>query len=161
MTMVSPNLYAANFSASAFTTATDIFEFTPVVDRAIILYGLSVGQTTDLGDAAEEVLMIGLYRDATAGSTGTAATEYAYNNAAASGTVQTAVVSNRGTPSTGGTLIEIIPWNIRIPLLWVPIPEMRPKFSNLAAEGPTSTFRLIAAPTDSITVSATMWWAEV
>ncbi len=161
MSMVSPNLYAANFSASAFTTATDIFEFTPVADRAVILYGLSMGQTTDLQDAAEEVLMIGLYRDATAGSTGTAATEYAYNNSAASGTVQMAVVSNRGTASTGGTLIEIIPWNIRIPLLWVPIPEMRPKFSNLAAEGPTSTFRLIAAPTDSITISATMWWAEI
>lgn len=161
MSMVSPNLYAANFSASAFTTATDIFEFTPVVDRAIILYGLSIGQTTDLGDAQEEVLMIGLYRDATAGSTGTAATEYAYNNSAASGTVQTAVVSNRGTASTGGTLIEIIPWNIRVPLFWCPIPEMRPKFSNIAAEGPTSTFRLIAAPADSITISATMWWAEI
>jgi len=161
MSMVSPNLYAANFSASAFTTATDIFEFTPVVDRAVILYALSLGQTTDLSDAAEETLMIGLYRDATAGSTGTAATEYPYNNAAASAANTMAVVSNRGTPSTGGTLIEIIPWNIRIPLYWVPIPEMRPKFSNIAAEGPTSTFRLIAAPTDSITISGTMWWAEI
>lgn len=161
MSMISPNLYAANFSASAFTTATDIFEFTPVVDRAVILYGLSIGQTTDLKDAEEEVLMIGLYRDATAGSTGTAATEYAYNNSAASGSPTMAVVSNRGTASTGGTLIEIIPWNIRIPLMWIPIPEMRPKFSNIAAEGPTSTFRLIAAPADSITISATMWWAEI
>ena len=93
MSAVSPNLYAANFSASAFTTATDIFEFTPVVDRAVILYGLSLGQTTDLGDAAEEVLMIGLFRDATAGATGTAATEYAYNNADASAASTMAVVS--------------------------------------------------------------------
>lgn len=156
-----PSLYAANFSASAFTTATDIFEFTPVTDRPVVLYSMTLGQTTDLSDAAEEVLMIGLYRDVTAGSTGTALTEYAYNNPASTGTVQMAVVANRGTASTGGTLIEIIPWNIRIPLVWTPIPEMRPKFTNLAAEGPVSSFRLIAAPTDSITISGTMWWYEV
>lgn len=154
-------IHAANFSASAFTTATDIFEFTPVVDRPVLIYGMTLGQTTDLSDAAEEVLMIGLYRDATAGSTGTAATEYVYTNAAVGAANTMAVVSNRGTASTGGTLIDIIPWNIRIPLFWIPIPEMRPKFSNIAAEGPTSTFRLIAAPADSITVSGTLYWAEI
>jgi hypothetical protein len=159
--MVHPTIFAANFSATAITTATDIFEFTPVVDRPVIIYGLQLGQTTDLSDAAEEVLMIGLYRDATAGSTGTAATEYAYTNVASAGASTLAVVSVRGTPSTVGTLIDIIPWNIRIPLQWFPIPEMRPKFSNIAAEGPTSTFRLIAAPTDSITVSGVLYWAEM
>lgn len=154
-------IHAANFSASAFTTATDIFEFTPVVDRPVILHGLRLGQTTDLSDAAEEVLMIGLYRDATAGSTGTAATEYIYTNFSVAAASTMAVVSNRGTASTGGTLIDIIPWNIRIPLEWFPIPELRPKFSNIAAEGPVSSFRLIAAPTDSITVSGVLYWAEL
>jgi hypothetical protein len=134
---------------------------TPVVDRPAIIYGLDLGQTTDLGDAQEEVLMIGIYRDCTAGSTGTAATEYVYNNVAAGVTPTMQVVSNRGTASTGGTLIGIIPWNIRIPLEWRPIPEMRPKFSNIAAEGPTSTFRLIAAPADSITVSGVLYWSEI
>lgn len=161
MSQLGPIICAASFSASAFTTATDIFEVTPVVDRPIYIYGLTLGQTTDLSDAAEEVLMIGVYRDATAGSTGTAATEYVYTNVASGVTPTAAVVSNRGTASTGGTLIDIIPWNIRIPLMWFPIPEMRPKFSNIAAEGPVSTFRLIAAPTDSITVSGVLYWSEV
>ena len=159
MTMVSPNLYAANFSATAMTAATDIFEFTPAADRAIILYGLTLGQTTDLGDAAEEVLMIGVYRDCTAGSGGTANTEYNYNQAA-QGT-PTMATRSLGTASTGGTLIDIIGWNIRIPLLWVPVPEMRPKFSNIAAEGPVSSFRLLTAPTDSITISGSLIWTEV
>jgi hypothetical protein len=160
MSMASPIIHAANFSAQAVTTATDLFEMTPVVDRPVVIYGMTLGQTTDLGDAAEETLMIGLYRDATAGSTGTAATEYVYTNVAAGVTPTMAVVTLRGTASTGGTLIDIIPWNIRIPLAWIPIPEMRPKFSNIAAEGPTSTFRLIAAPADSITMSGTLYWTE-
>lgn len=160
MSMVSPVIYGANFSAQAVTTATDIFECTPAADRPVYIYGLSLGQTTDLGDAAEEVLMIGIYRDCTAGSGGTANTEYIYNNNAA-GSASDMATRSLGTASTGGTLIDIIPWNIRIPLLWVPIPEMRPKFSNLAAEGPVSTFRLIAAPTDSLTVSAVLYWATI
>ena len=52
MTQLAPVLYAANFSAQAVTTATDIFEFTPAADRPVVIYGLSLGQTTDLSDAA-------------------------------------------------------------------------------------------------------------
>lgn len=159
MSQIAPSLFAGNFSAQAVTTATDLFEITPAADRPVVIYGMTLGQTTDLGDAAEETLMIGVYRDATAGSGGTALTEYNYNQAAVG--APTAAVRVLGTASTGGTLIDIIPWNIRIPLQWVPIPEMRFKFSNIAAEGPTSTFRLIAAPADSITVSGALYWAEL
>jgi len=155
-----PIIHAANFDAQAVTTATDMFECTPVVDRPAIIYGISLLQTTDLSDAAEEVLRIGIYRDCTAGSGGTAATEYVYTNVAA-GVTPTMAVRMLGTASSGGTLIDIIGWNIRIPLLWIPVPEMRPKFSNIAAEGPTSSFRLIAAPADSVTVSGVIYWTEI
>jgi len=160
MSMASPIIHAAQFDAQAVTTATDMFECTPAADRPAVIYGMSLLQTTDLGDAQEEVLRIGIYRDCTAGSGGTAATEYVYTNVAA-GVTPTMAVRQLGTASTGGTLIDIIGWNIRIPLLWIPIPEMRPKFSNIAAEGPTSTFRLIAAPADSITVSGVLYWTEI
>lgn len=161
MSQIAPIVYAANFEAQAVSTATDLFEITVAADRPIVIYGLSCCQTTDLGDAAEEVLRIGVYRDATAGSTGTAATEYIYTNHSAGATATAAVVTLRGTASTGGTLIDVIGWNLRIPLFWVPIPEMRPKFTNLAAEGPVSTFRLMSAPTDAVTMSAVLWWAEL
>lgn len=154
-------IYSAPIDAVAFTAATDIFEITPAADRAVQILGFRLCQTTDLQDAAEEVLRIGVYRDATAGSTGTALTEGAYTNAALTGTVQTAIVTNRGTPSSGGTLIDVIGWNIRIPLEYFPIPELRLKFSNLAAEGPVSTFRLMTAPSDSVTVSGAIYWTEV
>jgi hypothetical protein len=154
-------LYSASIDALAFTAATDVFEITPAADRPVIINGIELCQTTDLGDAAEEVLRIGIYGDVTAGSTGTALTEVPYTNESLSGAVTTAIVANRGTPSSGGTLIGIIGWNIRIPLQWWPIPEARPKFSNIAAEGPVSSFRLMSAPTDSITVSGTIYWEEV
>jgi hypothetical protein len=153
--------YSAPMDALAFTAATDVFECTPVVDRPAIIYGMQLGQTTDLGDANEEVLRIGLYIDVTAGSTGTALTEGPYGNESAQAAATMAVVANRGTPSTGGTLIDIIPWNIRIPLFWFPIPELRVKFSNIAAEGPVSSFRLMSAPTDSITISGCLYWTEI
>lgn len=159
MSQIAPIIYGANFEAQAITTATDLFEVAPATDRPVVVYGLSICQTTDLGDASEEVIRIGLYRDVTAGSTGTAATEYIYTNAAGGATATAAVVTLRGTASTGGTLIDVIGWNVRIPLLWIPIPEMRPKFSAATAEAPFS-FRLITAPTDSITASAVLWWAE-
>ena len=160
MSQIAPVLYGANFSAQAVTTATDMFEITPAADRAVVIYGMSLTQTSDLADAAEEILTIGVYRDCTAGSGGTAATEYGYTNAAVSN-ASAAAVRVLGTASTGGTLIDIIGWNIRVPLVWVPVPEMRPKFSNLAAEGPVSTFRLISAPADSLTVSGVLYWAEL
>lgn len=154
-------VYSAPLDAQAFTTATDVFEVTPAADRAVRILGMRLGQTTDLGDAQEEVLRIGVYRDVTAGTTGVALTEVAYTNAALAGAVTAAVVANNGTASTGGTLIDVIAWNVRIPLEWFPIPELRPKFSNLAAEGPVSSFRLMAAPTDSITISGCLYWTEV
>jgi hypothetical protein len=154
--------YSAVMDAQAFTTATDLFEVTPAADRAISIIRLTLGQTTDLGDAQEEVLRIGIYTDVTAGSTGTAITEAPYSNESGVAANTAAVVTNRGTASTGGTLIDIIPWNIRIaPFIWEPNPYAPVKFSNIAAEGPVSSFRLMSAPTDSITISGSLIWTEI
>jgi hypothetical protein len=148
--------YSAPMDALAFTTATDVFEITAPSTCRIEVMQMELGQTTDLGDAQEEVLRIGLYRGATAGSTGTALTEQPYvdsNDGAARG----AIVANRGTASTGGTLLHIISWNIRIPMEKIWIPELRP----IAELSTVMTFRLMAAPTDSITISGTLIWREM
>ena len=153
--------YSAPMDALAFTTATDVFECTPAADRAMLILGMRLCQTTDLQDAAEEVLRIGIYTDVTAGSTGTSLTEQAYSNESGAAAPTGTVVANRGTASTGGTLIDIIGWNIRIPLEWYPPPYLMPKFTNIAAEGPVSSFRLLSAPADSITISGALYWTEV
>lgn len=149
-------LYSATFDNVAVSTATDLFHLTVATDDPIILYGMTLGQTSDLGDAAEEVLRIGLYRGVTGGTGGTAATEIAYRNSAAPA-ANTAVLTVNTTASTVGTLLEVITWNIRVPLMWMPIPELRTRVD--AAEDPV-VFRLIGAPADAVTMSGTVWWVE-
>lgn len=149
-------VYSAPMDALAFTTATDIFEVTVLADSPLYVVRMHLGQHTDLGDAQEEVLRIGLYRGVTAGSTGTALTEVSYSRADEP-SVTAAVVANRGTASTGGTLIDIITWNIRVPLDYVWLPEERPRIDS--TEDPFS-FRLLAAPNDSITISGCLKWIE-
>lgn len=143
------SLVTIPFDNIAVSTATDLFHLTLATNKGIVPVELSLGNFSDLGDAAEEVLRIGVYRGVTGGSGGTAATEVIpdVNNTS---TIGTAALVNNSTPSTAGTLVEVIPWNIRIPLYWCPIPEARYPFH--AGSGPIA-FRLMAAPTDAISMS--------
>lgn len=148
--------YTASQDAQAITTAVDLFHITAATDKPVVLHWLDLGQTTDLGDAAEEVLRIGVYRGVTGGGGGTGLTEVGVNDLAP--TAGAAVVG-QGTASTGGTLIWLIFWNIRqAGPVWVPTPELRPRIS--AANDPIA-FRLMAAPADSVTISGTLAWEEV
>lgn len=148
--------YTASQDAQAVSTAVDLFHVTVGADVPVLLHWLELEQTTDLGDAAEEVLRIGIYRGVTGGGAGTALTEVAAHDRAPTAA---AAVAGQGTASTGGTLVWLIGWNIRqAGPIWVPTPELRPRIS--AANDPIA-FRLMAAPTDSITLSATLCWEEL
>jgi hypothetical protein len=148
-------MYTASQTAQAVSSAVDLFHLTVATDRPIILHWLEIFQTTDLGDAQEEVIGIGLYRGVTSGGGGTALTEVGVNDAAPSASC---AAVGQGTASTGGNLIWLIGWNIRqAGPVWVPTPELRPEID--AANDPIA-FRLMAAPTDSITLSSTVCWEE-
>lgn len=148
-------MYSASQDAQAITTAVDLFHVTVAAEKPVKFHWLELMQTTDLGDAAEEVLRIGIYRGVTGGGGGTALTEVGLDDG--NPTAGAAVVG-QGTASTGGTLVWIIGWNIRqAGPIWVPTPELRPHVD--AANDPVA-FRLLAAPADSVTVSATLVWEE-
>lgn len=148
--------YTATQDAQAVSTAVDLFHLTVAAEKPIVLHWLELSQHTDLGDAAEEVLRIGIYRGVTGGGGGTALTEVGINDLAP--TAGTAVVG-QGTASTGGTLVWEIGWNVRqAGPIWVPTPELRPRISN--TNDPVA-FRFMAAPADSITLNATVCWEEV
>lgn len=149
-------LYTATQEAQAVSTAVDLFHITVAADVPILLHWLELGQTTDLGDANEEVLRIGVYRGITGGGAGSALTEVAVHDRAPS--AGTAVVG-QGTASTAGNLIWEIMWNIRqAGPVWVPTPELRPRIS--AANDPIA-FRFLAAPADSVTMTSTVCWEEI
>lgn len=150
------HIHVTTFDALAVTTATDLFHITVATDVPIVLLEMKLGQSTDLGDAAEEVLRIGLYRGVTGGSGGTALTEIPLLGG--DGASSSVVLANNTSISTGGNLIDMDPWNIRMPFLWCPVPELRPVVTT--TYDPVS-FRLMAAPADSITVSGSLKWMEI
>lgn len=150
-------LYSVTDDAVAVTGAIDIVEVTVAADKPVILRLLEILQTTDLGDAAEEVIKIAVLRGVTAGSGGTAATENGLGSADAP-TATAAATTFRTTGSTGGTRIWLYGWNVRIPTPWCPPPDL---IAKVAADEDPYSFRLVSAPTDSLTCSMTHAWEEV
>ena len=149
--------YTASQDAQAITTAVDILVGTIADDVPIRIWGLDIANTTDLGDANEEVLKIGLYGGITGGGSGSALTEVAVNDRAP--TVATAWVG-QGTASTGGTLRKTIYWNVRQagPAWIATVPDAAVR---LGQGSSACAFRLLAAPADSITLSYEVLWEEI
>ena len=152
-------VYTVTFENVAVTVAQDLFEITPADDKPVEIIGLSVSQSTELGDAAEEQLRIQIIRGhTTSGSGGTAPTPVPVNpNDTAAGF--TAEVNNTTIASVGTTTIPYSKtFNVRVGLdEWFP-QETEPK----AGQGNTTiVVRLLAAPADSITMGGTLWVREV
>lgn len=148
--------FSASQDAQAISTAVDLFHFTIADDKPMSLLALELAQTTDLGDANEEVLRLGLYSGVTGGGSGSALTEAALSDAHGA-SISTAVVG-QGTASTGGTLRKMFFWNIRqAGPLWIATPET---IIRLGQGSSAAAIRLMAAPADSITVSAEVIWGE-
>jgi len=148
--------YTCSQDAQAISTAVDILFCTVATDKPVRLWGLDIGNTTDLGDANEEVLRIGIYTGVTGGGSGSALTEVAVHDLAPSAG---AAWVGQATASTSGTLRKTIYWNVRqAGPAWIAQVEDATVHCN-AANDPIA-FRLLAAPADSITLSYEVLWQE-
>jgi len=154
--------YTAQVNGVAVTAAQDVFEIAAPADAVVVVHGWSLLQTTDVGDAAEEVLLVSTVRgvgSVTSGSGGSTPTAQPLEDgdAAFGGTVE----ANNTTRMAAGTgtleTLEQHGWNVRIPLVHFYPPELRPVIS------PSNrwTLSLPAAPADSITTSACVWFEEI
>lgn len=149
--------FTASQDAQAITTAVDILFCTVAADKPVKLWALDIANTTDLGDANEEVLRFGIYTGVSGGGGGSALTEVCMWDVP--GTTAGAAWVGQGTASTGGTLRKTIYWNVRqAGPAWVAIHELATVRSN-AANDPIA-IRLLAAPADSITLSYEVTWSE-
>lgn len=149
-------MYTIQVAAAAITTATDLFEITAATDKPVRIWGWHIYQTTDLGDAAEEVLAVTLERGVTAGSGGaTAGTpEPIVKNDAAAGFTANKHVT---TAHTNGTVIARRGWNIRLPDDFWFTPETAPVTG--ADDDPVTL--TISAPADSVTYGGMMYVEEL
>lgn len=152
-------LYNVTMDAVAVTASQDLFYIAPADDKPVRVIGWDLSQTTDLGDAQEEILRMKLVRGhTTVGSGGNSATagDCGIPALAASATcrINDTTIASAGTAVNlwfGGWNIRCVPSPFFLPeQLWMPCTQ---------AEG-SVVLRLLAAPADSITVSGTIWFLE-
>lgn len=144
-------------AATAVTTALDIFEVDPAADKAVYFHELRVWQTTDLGDAAEEIIPISIRRGYTTSGSGgtTAVVDQKYTGDAANAFAaecRNTTLATTGTPD----FQHQDGWNVRIPYIWTPTPVVMPFSPN-----PIIVVRLDSAPADSITMAASLTVEEI
>jgi hypothetical protein len=146
--------YAVTFENVTVSAAQDFFEITPADDKPVLLHACYLSQSSDVGDAAEEMLRVKIIRGhATGGSGGSAPTPTPLNPSdAAAGFA--AEVNNTTIASTGTAVdLHAEAFNIRSGWQFIPTPEARP-VANQAQS--TIVIRLMAAPADALSMSGTL-----
>jgi len=155
-------MYSTHFKDVAVTAAQDLFEILGASDSLTIVHRVLLTQRTEVGDAAEEMLLLTTNRGVgavTSGSGGSTHTPQPVcdGDAAFGGTVE---INNTTVMATGsGSLeqLEAFAWNIRVPFDLVYTPEQRPVIS----PGNRWTLELETVPADSINMSGTVWLEEL
>jgi hypothetical protein len=151
-------IYTVEFEAVAVTAQVDFFEITPADDRPVDVLGLFLSQSSDVADAAEEILRYRVIRGHTTGGSGGATpTPRPLNrgDAAAGFTAET----NNTTIASAGTGVNLHSdcFNVRAGLqLWLPDTCEW----NASQADTTLVVRLMAAPADSLTMSGTLYCRE-
>ena len=151
-------VYSVEFENVGVTAAQDFFEITPGDDRPIEIIGIELSQSSDVGDAAEEILRYRVIRGHTTSGSGGSAPTPRPLDARDSAAGFTAEVNNTTIASAGtGVNLHSGTFNIRTGLLlWLP-----PEATWKADQGDTTiVVRLMAAPADSLSMSGTLYIRE-
>ena len=151
-------MYTVAFSAVTVSAAEDLFEITPAGDKPVKLRGLFIGQSSDAGDAQDEMLQVSIIRGhTTSGSGGSAATARQLSSIDTAAGLA-AEVNNTTTASAGTThTLHTDTFNVRAGYqLWFP-PECCP----MASQADTTIVVRITAPADALTMSGTLYVEEV
>ena len=150
-------LYTTTFNLVAVTAVQDLFDLLTAADSITVIHAVELSQSTEVGDAQEEMLNLIFERGATTASNGTAVVPNALESGSSAYGGTTRV--NGATRSTAGTIqtLRVDNWNVRMPYLWLPTPEMRPIL------GPNVRFvvDLNSTPADAITMSGTLTFEEL
>lgn len=156
--MVIGRMYRAVFSKVTVSAAQDFFEVNAPSDSVVIIHGFKLSQSSDVGDAQEEILNLLLKKGmSTSGSGGSTVTPTVNQtgNPAFGGTVE----ANNTTKSTGGSPINngSESMNVRAGTAVIFTPEDRIVLS------PSERFalELVDAPADALTVSGEITFEEL
>jgi hypothetical protein len=151
-------VYTVEFEGTAVTAQVDFFEIDAAAEKPVEVIGLVLSQSSDVADAAEEILRFRVIRGhTTGGSGGSAPTPRPVNptDAAAGFAAETlnTTIASAGT----GVNLHSDSFNIRAGYqLWLP-----PGCEWVTSGTSLLVVRLMAAPADSLTMSGTLYVREL
>jgi hypothetical protein len=136
------------------TAQVDLVELVPATGQMIKVTEIRLGQTTELGDAAEEQIAISLVTGHTTsgsgGNTGVAPLGEP-GDPTYGGTVES---FNTTIASAGTTVTKLLGmWNLRTEFLWIPVPKNEAPAGLWTPYSERLVIRTGAAPADSVTMS--------
>ncbi len=146
------DMYTVSFQDVAVSAIQDFFQIEAVTKRAII-HAIFLSQNSDVGDAAAENLTIVIRRVTDALTNVTAEVKLDQGSPAALADLNV----NDTTPlATSPENIHVECWNIALPFVLMPPPEMR----IIVPVDDTVTVWLPTAPSDELTMSGVMYFEE-
>ena len=143
-------MYTAQFTATAVTAQQDLFQIEALVTPAII-HAVYISQSSDVGDASAAMVSIRFHRATDVVTDDLATVQLDKGDA-----TQTADVAINETTElvTGLEVIHSEDWNIALPFIWLPPPEMR-----ISVEI-GNVFIVNMNTTDTLTMSGTIYFSE-
>lgn len=145
-------MFTVQFTDTAVTAQQDLFQIESLV-TPVTIHGVFLSQISDVGDAAAENLSIRIARVTDAVTDDLATVKL--DNGSVTQTADVAV-NETSELTTGLEVVHSEAWNIALPFVWMPPPEMR-----IVGEiGNVIVVNLNTTPADSITMSGTLYFEE-
>ncbi len=145
-------MFTVSFTDVAVTAQQDLFQIEANTVPAII-HAVFLSQISDVGDAAAENLSILIRR-----VTDTVTNDLAEVKLDTGSGVALAdlAINETSELTTGAEVVHSEAWNIAIPFIWMPPPEMR----IIVQVGNALVVNLNTTPADELTMSGTMYFEE-
>lgn len=158
------DIFTVPFTATVTNAGgnSDLWEITPADDLPCKIRGIRLGQTSEVGDTAEEGLRISIIRMTATVTSGSGGSAGAPENVAKSGQTPSfsSETNNTTVATTSGDteIVEELSWNVRnSPFeIWYPDPAFSPK----AIQGQALLVRMQTTPADDFTFAGTLWVEE-
>ncbi len=146
-------MYSVSFTDVAVTAIQDLFQI-EAVTVPVILHAIFLSQNSDTGDVAAENLTIRIRRVTDALTNVTAEVKLDQRDTAALADLN---VNDETPMTTGAETIHAECWNVAIPFIWMPPPELR----IIISPDDAVTVNLPTAPDDSLTMSGVLYFEEI
>jgi len=152
-------IFTAAIAGVAVTAAQDVFEIVAGAATRVRIREIRLGQYTDFGDAAAEILSVTVMRGhTTSGSGGSSVTPSNVQGHTGAAAATSTVEANNTTVAANGSPVTLIAdaWNIAAGWWYYP-----PEEEQIVLEKAQRLVVRITAPADSITVNGTIVFEEI